>query len=156
MAVWQFDTHLLPRDKIIETFGRIPDLVPLNICESVQWWESAQLPPDFDSLAAKLLPKGRHWSQDYRVWGTDDGDRIDVHEEEGRVSGVLFRIDLRTLKVDFLEHILALARHCYCLLLTSEMRLIPPEIEPLKEEIRHSDALHFVTDPTGFLATRKR
>jgi hypothetical protein len=38
-----------------------------------------------------------------------------------------------------------------CYLLTEDLRLIEPRMEPLLQEIQQSSALRFVSDPKGFL-----
>ncbi|MDB5297890.1 MAG: hypothetical protein JWO31_3873 [Phycisphaerales bacterium] len=91
MALWQFDIEVIPAERI----GGRPRIKPAEF-ETADRWSDRQPPGDYRERLAALLPRGRSWSEEMLLFGTRQGDRIDVGLEQGRVGSVRVRIDCRT------------------------------------------------------------
>ena len=84
------------------------------------------------------------------MWGREAGDRVHVVFENGRVVEISSRLDLRAFSEPFARGVLRLARHCGCLLITREGRLLLPEYDALLAAVRASNELRFVLNPREF------
>jgi hypothetical protein len=153
MAICQFDLYLLPRSDLLRKFGCIPDQIELSRIDD-DWWETASWPSDYAQTLSSFIARGASWDEDLELWGTSDGNRIDIWREAGRVVELFVRIDVRRLDSAFLERIVRFSRSVDCLIWSPKARggLFEPCAERLQTEIRQSRAWEFVHDPAGYLA----
>ena len=154
MATWQFDLHMVPRRKLAAGGVRPPAHISAETFDTTEWWQGETLPADYDALIASFLPPRSSWHVDLRSWGEEDGNRIDVYFENGCVVEVLVRVDARVLDQAFLSHLAELANRCSCLLVTSEMEVLPPLTGELAAAVQDSAARKFVIDPEDFFRSR--
>ena len=91
------------------------------------------------------------WRSKTRMWGDPEGDRIDVLMENGMISEIFFRIDVRNISVVFLSKIVKFARANSLVLLTSADQILEPSVNLLMNTIKRSNAFRFVLDPQDFL-----
>ena len=128
MATWQADFHVL---------------VP------------GALPTDYRERLAGLLPTCKSWREGLEIWGTDDGDRIDVSHEPDEPPEVFVRFDLRRWNPELYRRFVAFARDIGGELRTADGTVngteVPLRTEDLERTLRSSDAARFVADPVGFL-----
>jgi hypothetical protein len=151
MATWQFDLYIVPREKLVEVAGVTAQRISQQQFEQTEWWEGASLPPHYVQVLTTLLPRAESWSPGVEIWGTEDGNRIDVYRSGGAVQEVRFRIDVRAIDVGVLEAVARFADNAGCALLTEEFEVVPPTLDAMLKEIRNSSAHRFLLDPGAFL-----
>lgn len=155
MALWQYDIHLLPMSEVVCKFGRLPERVDRKVFDGQDWWLQYQ---PLDQLLSRLsgcLAERPSWTPDIRTWGTEEGNRVDVVLEQGRLVDVFVRFDLRDVRLDFLDHITSIAKDLGLVVLTPDMRIVEPEASRLLTLIRTSDAAEFVENPEEFLCKQQ-
>ena len=146
MATWQADFYLVPRRAVAE-FPAITG----DIARETEWWLGTDLPADYHERMEALLPPGKSWSPDLKTWGAEDGNRIDVWRDQGRVANVLVRIDARAPDTSFLDGIAGLARDLHCMLVRADGYVTDPTLGALGKALTGSRAFRFVADPAAFL-----
>jgi hypothetical protein len=151
VATWQFDLHLIPRERVAENAGPEPSFLGRDVFDSVQWWEFHQPPEDFQVGLTELLTPLPSWSPSVALWGTDEGDRIDVSSRDGRVISVFVRLDARRLQPRILRGVVRIATEWQCVLYTESNRVVEPQIDALVREVVGSPAFRFAEDPERFL-----
>jgi hypothetical protein len=56
---------------------------------------AAGFPTDFRARLGRIAPPLTSWSDDLEMWGTEEGDRVDVWTEGGRPVEARVRFDMR-------------------------------------------------------------
>lgn len=113
MAVWQFKLSLVPTQGIIAEHGSLVATLPeygstpgreslqgIEEVEFVNYWQKAGLSPAALHKLTQLLPPMPSWAPEARMFGDEEGDRIEVWEDD-----INCMIDLRTFSKDLLEAI---------------------------------------------------
>jgi hypothetical protein len=154
LAVWQFDSILVPHEALAERFGHDALTKPIGWLPEAErdhdWWADRQPPPGYlDGLDA-LLPRYDE-TVDCIRWGVEDGDRVDALLEEGRLEELLVRIDLRDPNQDFIAGITKFAAALRCDVLTLDGSVGEADAPTLATLIQASRAMRFVQDPVAFL-----
>jgi hypothetical protein len=150
MALWQFDIYLLPRSDALERKLRSGVQLSEFDFNDTAWWKGLPTPP-FEPLFDRLLGQGAFWSENWRVFGTEDGDRVDVFTSSGRLDLIRVRIDVRNPSLEFIDGVCAFARRANCLLVTNSFHIFEPTLDALWVEVMVSPAASFVEDPQAFL-----
>ena len=151
MATWQFDLHLLPKERLMELVGTHPVSISRELLDETRWWDGKVDPELLDADLASFLRKSKSWHPEIAVWGEEDGNRIDVIYENNNVVEIFVRIDLRQLDRGFVIALVRLAKKYDCVFVTSTMRVLEPTLNNLIKAMEESDAHRFVDDPKGFL-----
>lgn len=156
MAIWQFTFYLVPRDSVERLHGSaVLILEAFAPIEFEEWTEGKEHPNYWVgrspiSYAAQiegLLPARKSWSQDALMFGDEDGDDIDLWEDDIRV-----RLDLRNFNHHLAQGVVHLAADEGLMLVMGQTgRLIPPNYEKLIREIGQSRSARFVMDPVETL-----
>jgi hypothetical protein len=152
MATWQFDLHLVPRKTLQQCFEGIPQNISPEYFDKVDWWDLHQPKQNFRNTISLFLSEYKTWNEFLLSWGSEEGNRIDIDiDVNGKIEDVFIRIDVRELSKSFLENIIYLAKEWDCYLLVMEtMKLIEPDITILLNQLDHSKANLFVTNPQRF------
>ena len=150
MAVWQCDFHLVPEAQLVGSAGKLPLRISEAEFEDTLWWAGVQPPADYPVLLSTLLPMLSD-DLEYRQWGTEDGNRVDIFLEQDRVTAIWVRIDMREPKVDVIEGLLEFARHCGAMLIDETFAVVPPERAEIALVLQHSRAARFLSDPEWYL-----
>lgn len=155
MAVWQYDLEIVPKDRVVNLFGTIPQHLSKDEFESCQWWQDIKLTPDLASVVASLLPVfPSPWLESARAWGSDDGNRITIGLAGGYIEDILLRVDVRELDMLFLQALTALVQDRGWLFFASESgRFIEPTMVRFMRQIESSRAALFVSNPREFFRT---
>lgn len=155
MAVWQFDVYLVPHveaEPILEApFAQEPFTWLDEAAREREWWARAQPVPGYAEAFDAVAPRARSWAPDLLQWGAEDGNRIDVWREGGRVSSILVRIDMRASTERFAERVADVALDLGCDYLTPGGYLTEGLPGNLAALMRNSPALRFTEDPIAFL-----
>ncbi|HUP24214.1 MAG TPA: hypothetical protein VNB06_14880 [Thermoanaerobaculia bacterium] len=111
-----------------------------------------RLPPDYRQRLGEVLGRGHGWGTDLELWGTDDGDRIDVLTSASEPPEVLARFDLRDWKPQLYERFLTFVRGVGACIQEAETGVaVPPTTEDFTRALRESRAGRFVQDPEAYL-----
>ena len=149
MATWQFDLFVIPRNRI-QQLG-CAEKLDADCYDQHEWWDSSVSPQDVSERIDMVLKRGSSWSRDILMWGTEDGNRINLCVKENVISELLVRLDLRDISRIVVNEIVRLAADLNCIFCTSDWKLIEPVVGPLVEAIAKSDAARFVAGPAEFL-----
>jgi len=176
MAIWQFNTELLPIREVMKAYNGI---VPkkLEIIEEIKqiepsqdeqlqekveemidtfnlYWSESQL--NIDSiipLIDEMLGKTDFSGKDFYTWGKSDSNYIFIafNEANRNISRVEILIDLRYQPKKFVLEFLKLADIMKAVILDVKGRLYEPKYNLLKESIEDSNAYKYVKNPNQFL-----
>ena len=109
----------------------------------------------FRETVGQLLPPGETWHAELEVWGTEDGDRIDVWTFPDGPE-VFARFDLREWKPALYEHFVAFVRAFGGSLQDAESgQAVAHTSQDFSLSLRSSRAALFVRDPEGYLRSLK-
>lgn len=165
MAVWQFKFSLVPTSGIVGEHGRLVVVLPeygssqssssaddAEDAHFVNYWEKAGMTPASLQSLMELLPSTESWSDEARMFGEAEGDRIEVWEDDINCA-----LDLRTFSKDLLQAIVQIASRAQCkLVLHGTGEVIEPELPVVLDKILASNAYLFCIGPTKFLRGTQR
>lgn len=152
MAVWQFDTFVVPAAKVPSSPSGTIDRLTEAEYESIMWWEGCRLPPDYAEVLSALLPPASSWSREVQIWGQQDGNSVSVARQRGTIEEVRFRFDVRDVNIQLIESLVRIASEWHCVLVTEEHEIVPMEATAVLSEIKNSSAYRYLLDPPSFLA----
>ena len=124
MAAWQADFMLVP--------------------------PSGTLSPDYRARLGEVLPPGNSWSDDIELWGTEDGDRIEVSPATDGTVDLWARFDMRAPDSALCERFLSFVRLEELKMCDMAGRPVAPVLGEFVRALRRSLAFRFVTDPEEF------
>jgi hypothetical protein len=101
---------------------------------------------------AGVASPARSWSTDLETWGAEDGNRVDVWSDGGRVRRVMARVDVRRLDSKFGAALIDFARKADAVLVRNDGLVVEARINAYAGALRTSDAWRFASDPAAFLA----
>lgn len=119
--------------------------------DSQEWWKDVAAPTNLRTDLATLLPPLKSWNSNLEQWGHEDGNRIDVMWDNGAITDIFIRVDVRNLSHVFLVNLLELVRKNDWLLRSQDERVFRPSLTKLLTAIHKSHAFRFVEDPRAFL-----
>jgi hypothetical protein len=152
MAIFQFTVALIPSKWAHDSNNDIESLYYEAGYDVSVAWKDNQPNIDVDSLISKVLPKGKAWDSEQKVWGSDESSDIQVWYENGRIESIDVRLDLREDISSLLSKVVELAKRLKCyLFIPGAKSIIEPNVFELKKAANESNAAKFVEDPEGFL-----
>lgn len=98
-----------------------------------------------------VAPRAPSWSNEIQIWGTEDGNRIDIYLENGAPHDGLLRVDLRDPDPAFIRGTLAFLTASGCALESEDGRSVEPNAGEFLLALRGSRAFRFVEDPGRYL-----
>lgn len=145
MAIWQFEIRLEPQRTIHASAGgmAVPPAdetsfaIPLQ--EVVRWLDDR-------------FPRSPSWSDSVIGWGEESGHRVQLVQQDSRITSLVARIDLRQPGRDFVRQLFDLATLCEGEWLTVDDQRLEPTLTSFKDAIWKSPSYTFVIDPHEFLA----
>jgi hypothetical protein len=111
---------------------------------------AAPWPADYAARLDAITARSRELWPATTTWGTDDGNRLDVHVEDGQPASGLLRLDLRCWDQRFVEPVLGLLRDWGCRLTGPSGQPVEPILGDVALAARGSPAFRFVKDPELF------
>ena len=151
VALWQFDFWLVPTALLVDRYGAMPSSLTESEFESVAWWAEAHR-AELEGYLDSLLTRADSFSADNRLWGSWDGNRLQLFEDDdGRYAELFGRIDLRTSCRPFIEQLVQLALSLNAVFVTADCDLVQPSQALFVEAVSTSRAFRFVSDPSGFI-----
>ena len=149
MAVWQFSFGLIPRQPLIDRFGAIPEA--RSATDAWDWVWNEQPPKNYLSVIESFTTAYKSWSSEMRMWGSENGNRLNIAMEADRVVEVSARLCPREEWISFAEGIVVLAKHCDWVLSLKGQKLFLPDLNTLTSAVTESNAMKFCKDPVEFL-----
>jgi hypothetical protein len=150
MAAWQVDFAIVPRRALAAVSGGLTAR-PID----ADWWKGGNAPSDLARQLATIAAPGVSPSADRQTWGREDGNRVDVWSENGRVARVTARVDVRRLDSRFGAMLLQFARVADAVLIRSDGLIVEPLVGAFGAALRSSDAWRFANDPAAFIKAYK-
>lgn len=160
MAVWQYSFTLIPEFGLIEHYGIVPSQIDDYFYDDDQpeekeppnYWTQFDTVSRFANDAQNLLGSLDSWSDEASMFGTEDGNKIEIWKE----GDVNCRLDMRNPDLEILEAIIRSARKNRCLVLSHHShRVLESDINAILEDIHESSAYRFCKDPEGYLSSLK-
>ncbi len=151
MAVWQWDLWLVPKSEVLKRFSTIPQYVDLDWFESIEWWNKISA-ENLKSFFDTLLPRTfNSLDKDILTWGTDDGNKVRLIIEDGKITDLFLRLDVRNLSQSLLDRIVDFTKQEDFLFFTLESnKFIEPEMPIFLENLQNSRAMLFTRNPKEF------
>lgn len=150
MAVWQVDFYLVPQ-RALATAPR--PLAPATM-DDTAWWASTPFPADYRVRLGAVAPVRRSRSEDMETWGDEEGNRVDVWSDGGRVRNVMVRVDVRRLDPRFGAALLVFVRAANGALVRRDGLVVEATINAYSGALRSSSAWRYVSDPIAWLAAQ--
>jgi hypothetical protein len=147
MAAWQVEFYMVPR----RAFANSGALSAATLSET-KWWANHNLPSDYQRRLAAIAPAASSATADLQTWGTADSNRVDVWSDNGRVSTLMTRVDVRRLDSKFGAALLQFVRGVDALLVRSDGLVVEPTIAAYAAALRNSAAWKFASDPASHIA----
>jgi hypothetical protein len=148
MAVWQFTLDPIPAEKADQIFHDDDSGRELTL-------SAKQRSALFFRLSA-ILPPGRGWDEDMRVWGDEQGNDISFFMSDAGVESMQIRIDVRNLSTHLIEAICKLAEDYGWAFASDGGEIVQPTVESVLNAIIASPAYEYARDPKGFIARAGR
>jgi hypothetical protein len=146
MAAWQVPFYIIPRRALLSRGA-----LDISDLDATPWWATHALPPDYQRRLGALASAAPSSSAEVQTWGSEDGNRIDVLSEDGRVSAIMARVDVRRLDSKFGAALLQFVRTAGAVLVRNDGRVVEPTIAAYAAALRSSDAWQFSSDPAAQL-----
>jgi hypothetical protein len=143
MAIWQFALDPIAAEKADQIFQDDDRSRELALTAK----ERAAL---FFKLSA-ILPPGRGWDEDMRVWGDEQRDDISFFLSDAGVEAMQIRVDVRSLSLCYIGAICALASDFGWVFISETGEIIQPVPDAILSAIGRSPANEYVRNPSGFL-----
>ncbi len=154
MAIWQYTTHSIPREKVIRDFSSSPETLSRKKFDETDWWKDIALPQNYEKIISSFLSESNSWDKNKKIWGKEDETEISIFFENHKIVEMMIRIDTRNLNLKLLESICSFLRDCDCLVFTENLQLIEPEVKILVEKLKASKAFLFSRNPEEFFKTQ--
>jgi hypothetical protein len=148
MAAWQVDLHVVPRHALATaTHPLTPAIV-----DSTNWWQSHRSPADYQTRLAAVAAPGKSGEAALETWGEEQGNRVDVWSDGGRVKRIRVRVDVRRLDARFGAAVLGFVRAANAVMIRGDGVVLEPTIAAFAGALRSSAAWRYANDPAAFLS----
>jgi hypothetical protein len=111
---------------------------------------TTRFPIDFREHLGRIAPRLDSWDESLEMWGTEDGDRIDVWMQDQQPVEARVRFDLRTPSEPFWLGVAQFVAAAETNLLNETGLVVPPRMGDLTAALEGSRAARFVEDPTRY------
>jgi hypothetical protein len=151
MATWQYEIFLLPSWTTDQRWISPETYAVTEHFDFTSLWERYERRKALRASLAVLLPPAQSWTPEIQMWGSDDGDRIEIVGEGDAISEIVVRLDVRTISNKFVHGIVDIAKEYDLTILTNDNHFIMPDYNGILNAIKTSGAARFVKDPIAFL-----
>jgi hypothetical protein len=146
MAIWQFDLALIERSapppQRCEDCHEVAPLPPVKVVQARNWLQTT-------------LGNPYSFVEDWYVYGSDAGCRVDVLVNDDQSAEISARIDARTDAHQFVTDLCALCRLLDCALFSAEKWcFLEPNPPAVQHALERSRAAAFVRNPIKVLQGR--
>ena len=156
MALWQFRLSCYPREALMALYGSVPNimeseialpgrapmLVADNDTSEFDFWASRDFHQTCDEVRS-VLNEMKSWSKDARMFGSDDGDRIEVWD-----TFFHCHIDCRSLNIPFIEKLEAMLQKLNLVAYDGRTgNIVKNDCQSMLDAINGSISMRFVREP---------
>lgn len=153
MAIWQYDFWIVPKDEALKKYGNVLSIPIENDFIEVIPWKKGRL-QDIKQIS-QILKQEKSWSNDIIQYGNIEGTCVQLFLGQHDFD-IKIRLDLCNLKRNTFLAIVKFIQEKEAMILTSEGRLLCPDLEKFVSDIRTSREYKFVKNPMGYLNTIDR
>lgn len=156
MASWQVDYEGLPGYCRAEAPGDLRKLIDEHgSLDSFPLWGGRYRCADIAVVLDEQFQKLRSWHRDVLIWSVKDDTRIELTCDNGFVSSVRVRIDVRQLTQPHVKVVLDFLDRADLCLYSHERRIvIPGDMHSLWQDLVSSRAMDFVMNPETSLRNK--
>jgi hypothetical protein len=152
MAVWQVDFDLVPQ----QALRSAPQPITPAVLDATAWWAGASPPPDYRTQLDAVGSRGASHDADVETWGEEQGNRVEVRSNDGKVRRVIVRVDVRRLDARFGAALLTIVKRWGATLVRRDGVIVEPTIAAFAAALRGSSAWRHANDTAAWLAARAR
>ena len=153
MAPWQVMFHLVPH----RAMARAPRVLDARIVAETDWWGSAPGIRELRDRLGVLVGPPTRTTATVESWGTADGNGVDVHLADGRISRVIAHVDVRKLDPKFGAALLGLARSMQSVLVRADGWVTEPTVGGYSSALRGDPAWAHANEPAPMrIATEQK
>jgi hypothetical protein len=163
VAIWHARFSLVPSEGIVAVHGEMPRYLReyqpptegsvIDVLEenSPGYWKRAGMSPSSIPGISKLLPACRSWSSEAEMYGSKDGDRVEIWKDEVHCA-----MDMRVFSAGLLENILTAAKQAECkIVMHGTGEVLDADITVVTRKIKESGAYEFCADPEQYFRNRR-
>ena len=155
MALWQYDTYMLPRRDVDAYLVPNASVSKLNkdvretLINTIIWGETIKTEEAISYIDSSLT-RTSGWNESTTYWGPDDGSCVQISLYDEKAFGILVRFDLRSIDTTFNNFVVDLASRIDGVFVGQDGKLFE-NIDGLKSALANSNAYAFVLDPKEYL-----
>ncbi len=129
MAIWQQSFWALPKKKLIDIYGVVPNEIPEDDFNNLRWFDDFNINKLIESI--HYLPSSEHWNKKILFFGSYDSDSISITFENSEVRDIYLRIDIRNDDMFMLDNILNTLSNSGLLMLNEDLKILSNDIESM-------------------------
>ena len=153
MAIYQFQVVLIPSQWASDAESSIDSLYDEEGYDVSEAWRRYQPTSVIAPLLKKVLPEGKAWDSEQKVWGNEEFSDVQVWFDNGKIESITIRLDLREDISQLASRVVDLTTELNCVLfLPGSKKIIQPDVFELNKMANESNAAKYVKDPEGFLS----
>jgi hypothetical protein len=156
MAIWQWSFFVFPEIELKKRFLEVTESLDNEKFESTNWWKLMSRNTLISFLNTLLLVSEDCTEKGFIRWGNVESDDIVLQFEDGVVTDLCFRLDLRDINYELLWLLVRYAKENHLIFYSFESeKIIKPSVEALLVEIEKSPKMKFVNDPATFFSNKE-
>jgi hypothetical protein len=137
MALWQLSFFVLPKEGIEpnSAFEKSNE----GLFDDSKFWDRLAIRPSIFDPIETFLPKlNKPWGKYLILYGSENGNRLDVVTEGDCIDSVSFRVDFTSNYVDTLTELIDFFIFNGMIVLDQNLNVIPLNLESFKSLIQNS------------------
>lgn len=162
MAIWQYKFFILPKRAINKIHGEIPEFIEqfmsidkvdsnFENVKIIDYWEKESVPVSLFNLISSILNESESWDEDSRLFGDEDGDYIQVWDDDIVVS-----IDCRNIQINYVNTILTFCKeNNFFIVEKGSGEVMSPDTEYFFKKLTSSQSFNYCVDPISTLENIK-
>jgi hypothetical protein len=138
MALWQISFFVIPNEGIESNsaFKRSNE----GLFDDSKFWSQLAIHPNIFEPIENFLPKlNKSWGKYLTIYGSEDGNRLEVISERGCVESVSFRVDFTSNYEDILAELIEFFIFKSMIVLDQNLNVVPLNLESFKNLIQNSE-----------------
>jgi hypothetical protein len=136
MAIWQISFFITPESGI--SWHLMAKINEENLFDDSDTWLKEQISPNFFESIDAILPKSISWCNKISLFGAENGNRLEVLENDQIVESVSLRIDFTSDYEDVLRQIIEFCALNGLRIVSSNFEILPLNFEAINYVIRNA------------------
>lgn len=142
--------EIIPAQALRGASGRLS----ADVLANTPWWRDVPPSRDYRSWLDGIAPKAASRDPGLELWGSPDGNRVEVVSREGAVTNIRAAVDVRRLDARFGAALLVLVRQLRATLVRRDGTVIDATIGAFGAALRGTSAWRTANDPATWLASQ--